>query len=720
MQSVPVFSKVVTDRRPLILAPIVPLALLLLFTVTTSIHGQTDDDFEQQKLTMTRLRNITQTKTLNLLLILKKLDEKKEVFGKRLKVIKQEAPVHESNAPESRTLHTAKYGDEFEETEMIDSWRHVFLPDGRDGWIEERFVQSITVPKKVGKVIDSQTEAAMVEIAERLNGMVQGLSDSAEVVYRQAVDQFVQLSEKEKSSVQKLMNEIEHEHDRLVGFSEYARHFTPRYAVRREPNLSQPSALRFPGPLSGELGINLGNSAYNTSYTESTKSSSSARTLFFNGAMTLSDAAQATAQLSHHRTVLQTPFTSNDIRLGFDYAFSHRTTINSYGVLGTYADDLSPMNDFARYELGANLRTPLGETTQFTSDLTFSGKSYKDESSNSYSGIQLLSNMKMKSGEESDWVFGLNAALQQSDISYLKFNRIAPSAQYLSRSGGRGFGIKAEIENMGYAGTSAGNDFLREQIDLVWSEDNVSRQVTIIGKQFPKNELQNYLRLQTQIRLRDQTGDSHSSANYSALFNFFTTSSGTQPHYIDLRSDASNVGSFISTDWSLFGRAWFDQKDTTDRDHILDTYARVGFQISSVNVGPLIGAHLQIRKDAKVFKRDGNSLRVGIDANGNFTIEKAQLRVNARYEKDFVYGRMLTIDRTTSIVNFGQLVERHPITFQFSIDLRYPLLPALDLTLNINRYEVHPDVNMELSADPIERRYQFNALVGANYRFDSK
>lgn len=698
-----------------------PCFVLFLFVILFSLNilAQTTDELTTHLHTVTRMRSDVQQHTLKLLLLLKQFEDRKEEKVTRLKVITPEAVVREAMTTTAKVIFTARYNEEYDQLEKNESWYRIPLPDGRDGWVSEKSVQTITVLRKHEKAFDPQLETTMLDLIAGLNEKIQSSFDSSLIVLKAVDERFATLTPQDRNATQQTRSAIEREREKLITFSEYATHFTAKYAPGKRTS-DAASAMQFPGPMYGQLGAQYGNSSYNTSYDATTKSSSSARTLFFTGGMTLSNDAQATAQFNHQSTILQTPFSSNDIRFGFDYANAPQSNFNGFATFGNYKDDLSPRNNFNRIGLGATARTTLSPSALLTADLSYDGKNYDDETGNSYDGLQFLSNVKLIASTHTDWTLGVNGTLQDSKISYMKFFRVAPSVQYNTRTALRGFSAKAEAERMAYAGGSDGNDFLREQLDLLWRDEHSQRQLTLTGKQFPNNDFQNYVRLQGQMRTESRGKDSYTTASYSALLNYYTTSSDVQAHYLDLRSDASSIGPVVSQDWNIFARAWFDPKDSSDHDHTIDAYTRIGFELPYVNVGPIVGAHLLIRKGEKIIAREGNSLRFGVDARSNFSIQQAQVNISARYEKDFVYGRKISIDRSTGATTFGELMERHPITFQFSIDVRYPILPALDATLNVNRYEVLPDVNGELSIDPIARRYQFNLLLGVNYHFGTR
>jgi len=692
------------------------LVLVMMVCITPASYGNITGEMEAALQTVKRLRGEIQIKTLQVLTVLKRIDELGSTRAEtHLKIIADGAPVRETNTKSARVLYKAQYDEEFPVLDRIDEWHQVRLRDDREGWILETDVQEYTVTIKNSGHLNPEEIDAVLNLATRLRQVITTKRDSAVKVIAKIEETYNRYTPQEKQAVAGTYTEIQNHMHKITEYFDYATLFTAQYASRRIPVSS--SALRFPGPVNGRLSIQLGNSAYSASSAEAPKSSTNARSLDFMSTMQLSDRANLIASFNHRSTIIQTPFSSTNLRLGFDYVLDNGGSFNSFGSYGGYSDEKESRNDFNQIGAGVNLRYPFSDAATLTANASYDGKSYSDTSGNSYGGVRLLSSINVKSGLNTNWTFGLNGSMQSSDISYLAFNRIMPFIQFLNSSGSNSFGIKGEFEFLGYAEEAKSNTYTREQLAFMWANEYIQRNLTFTGKQFSFNDAQSYVRAQAQMRLQSRDAVNYSRTNLSILYNYFTSPSTSQSDYSDFRADHSRGGGLVSIDMNLFSRFWMDTGDSLVRDHIVDMYGRVGFQLPYVNVGPIIGAHLLVRNGEKFIKRDGNSLRAGIDARSMFTVMTAMVSLSVRYEKSFVYGNEIWIDRNTGVTQFGALTERHPTTLQFAANIRLPVLRNLELTLDMNRYDINPDVNDVVSINPGGRRYQFNLLLGLGYRF---
>jgi len=141
------------------------------------------------------------------------------------------------------------------------------------------------------------------------------------------------------------------------------------------------------------------------------------------------------------------------------------------------------------------------------------------------------------------------------------------------------------------------------------------------------------------------------------------------------------------------------------------------YKFYRIQIGPLVGGHLLLNKDEKVFRRDGNSIRLGIDMNGNFPLQRASLNFAFRYERDIVFGNKISIDQNTGETTLGDLVTRNPSTLQINVGFRAPISRDLELRFDFSRYKIKLDFDEETSLNPIPTKSRLVFLAGIGYRF---
>jgi hypothetical protein len=669
-------------------------------------------DMQQSLEELKSLRQEIQQKTLPLLVLMKQLEGTAVAAPQqRVKVIKPVATIRETDNVASRTLLVARLSDEFLVIEQRDQWYRIRLADGREGWIHEDVIQVFSAPASPSSV-EKKTQAPqdtknLLTLAADLIKTINAKQDTAAQILSSLEESYRQLPETERQKLLPIYSSIVQERNKITEYHVYANHFYEKYAAFQQ--IPSTPTVRLPRGINGQLSIQTGKSAYESQGDESLTS----RDLNFTGSMRLNDRSQVTAALTNRSEVIQTPYGTNDVRLAYVYRSPTGLHLNSYASYNKYDDKNFERNNFKELGAGLNLSYPLSAKSHFFTDLAFNNKAYQEEGSNDYSGGQLNTGFRIRTNPNTQLDLALRGLVQSSDISFLDFRRFVPQFQYLRKTRGGSFGAKLEFEQIGYAEEAKSNDFRRERLDLVWSTNGSQRQITVTGKQFPNNENFNYLKLGLQSRWQSTRGLSFSRTGLSLLYVHHPQGSEQQVDYLDVRADRASSGKSSYLDLSLFGRAW----RSSDRDHLVDFYSRLGLKISKVQVGPVVGAHLLLNKEGSAIKRDGNSFRAGLDLRSQFTINKASVNFAFGYEKAFVYGNEIAIDQNTGELTTGEVAERNPTTLQFSAGLRMPIVQAIDFELDIRRYEIDLDVSDEVSINPVSSRSRLHVLAGLGYRF---
>lgn len=695
---------------------IISVAIVLVLLPLSTGFGDASKDLQQSLDELKTLRQKIQQKTLPLLVLMKQLEGTETGSPQqRVKVIKPVAAIRETDNVASHTLLMARLNDEFAVLEQRDQWRRIRLADGREGWVHEDVVQvfsaSAPAPAAAKQIASPQDTKNFLTLAADLIKEINVEQDTAAKIASRLEAAYQQLPLEQKRQLFPLYREIAQEREKISEYHVYANHFYEKYAAQLD--IPQIPTLRLPRGLTGQLSLQTGKSAYESQAEESVAS----RDLNFSGSMKLNEHSQVTAALTNRSEVIQTPYSSNDLRLGYVYQIPQGLSLNSYASYRGYDDKALLRNNFKNLGGGFDLRYPMNATSLFFTEINYDNKDYKEAGSNNYQGGQFNIGVRRKPNPNAQLTMNLAGLIQSSDISFLDFKRFMPQVEYWRNQNKGRFGARFEVERIGYATEAKGNDFLREQIDLTWSSGGSQRQVSIIGKQFPNNKEQGYIKLGTQMRRQKAKSLALSRTDLSLLLVFFPQGGNRLSDYLDLRVDRSNSGNRFFFDLSLFGRAWRKTDAATRRDHVVDLYNRFGIKIHQIEVGPLLGAHLLLNKEAKAFKRDGNSLRAGLDVNGNFVIKKATVNVAVRYEKDFVFGNEISINSTTGQTTVGELVTRHPTTVQISAGARIPVWQDFEFRLDLNRYNIDLDVDDKTSINPVSSRSRLMILAGFGYRF---
>ncbi len=94
------------------------------------------------------------------------------------------------------------------------------------------------------------------------------------------------------------------------------------------------------------------------------------------------------------------------------------------------------------------------------------------------------------------------------------------------------------------------------------------------------------------------------------------------------------------------------------------------------------------------------------------------LSASGGYEYGFVYSDELAVDVNTGLLTIGDLVQRHPTTFQINSLISVPVLANLELIGRLNMYKIKTDMDQKLSINPIGQSNRFVVLFGVRYRYN--
>ncbi|MBN1351283.1 hypothetical protein JXJ21_17830 [candidate division KSB1 bacterium] len=661
------------------------------------------------------LREEIRKKALPILVMLKQLETAEDVSSPgRAKVINPAAPVHESNLPESAILLQSRINDEFPILEKRDDWYRIQLPDDRQGWIQESQVQEIAAPLPVRK---SPAGISKVELGDvmRVAGQwmpeISAGRDSAEHILGRAKQGFLALPAQQQQLLKPLYAELEAEYQKIVRYFSYVNYFYTEYAAYYEEPPAKKSVFN---NTSGQVSAQLGT----VSYTSTQDKSTSARNINLNLRKVINELSSVSAAVSSRREILETPYSTNNYRLAYQYNIPNGLNIASHAAMHTFSDDSLARNSFSRYNAGYQLRYPLKPEMDLYHDFDYLNKSLKEKGPNAYSTSQFNVGLRYRRDQRTVWTFSTRGLIQSSDAHYLDFKRYVPQVTWQRRNPDGALQAQFEFETLGYHEDAKQNNYRQERLEFRWQRPNSSRQVMLIGKQYPNSNQINYIKLGGKMQwIRSQMAFS-TNMKMSLLLVYFPEIADAGSHYLDFRLDRNQLKPVISYGTNLFVRLWSNPDAGVRRYHLIDFYQTVGYAWQQIRIGPLLGAHLLVHKDERFIKKDGNSLRTGLDFKGNFVIQKALLYLSLQYEYNFLFGEEYQIDPNTGDITPGELKTRHPTTLQAMVDFRLPISRSFDLQALFSSYDVNLDLNEEPGTDMLTEHGRNLFQAGLIYRFE--
>ncbi len=692
---------------------------------STSPNQDAVQSIPESKVELQQISAEMKTSVLALLKLIKEIESNPPIDALEVaKVIVPEAAVRETETLESSIIFQADREDELTILEKRETVIQVHLEDGRTGWISDRDVQILSraVEKKPPSTLQN-----LFSYAARAMQDIEQDKTRAEKLSANLLQNFLQLSNEEKELIKIDYQAAVIARSAIGQYYETATRFFSPYASYAERAIPLSIAQPDHSSLNGQISLNVGKSAY-----ESAKEhSESSRNIQANVTYLLNERSRLIANLGHRKEVMQTPFSTTDLTLGYSHRMQNGLRIDSRLGYLAYDDTNLDRNDFGQITADMQMEVALKQGPRLFGNITHINKNFSQKGGNDFAATQFNTNALFKNNK-SETTYSLRGLLQQSDISYLHFNQFTPRMRYLHRKTPQSnFGIIAELDYIGYAEEAKNNSYFKEKIDLQWAQYSSTQQrqqiAGLVVKQFPNNSQFNYARLSGDLSWRSGIAGMGTSTSASAILNLFTDADTPQTHFIDLRVDRNRIMEKYFIDLSLCNRLWSEIDANKQQDHQLDLYSQAGpvftnhqlgpISVNRLKVGFIIGSHILYGSGGDFLKKNGNSLRFGIGFDTSMRWKKTIGIFSGSFEKSVVYGNEIAVNSMTGQMDFGELVHRSPTFFQFRCETRTPISRDWDLAFNLSHYSIQPDVNDKTSINPLESLSKFKLFLGLVYRF---
>ena len=399
--------------------------------------------------------------------------------------------------------------------------------------------------------------------------------------------------------------------------------------------------------------------------------------------------------------------------------------LNAGFNLNTYNDQINDLNDFSRLGLRAAADYHASPKTNLHFEYQFLNNKYSTDDINSYTDHNIMAVGRQQLNPTACLSFQFRSFLESSQSTFHKFSDIEPSIGYEKSGPNSHLDLRFLYETLSFSELKLKN-YGRAALQLSGSKlkDLTSRgyNLTLTYKNFPNNDLLSYFQIWGRY---SSTTSGRFTTTFSPSFytNLFTKDSASS--FTDLRLDWSGSSISLFTGLSAYLRFWHSPGTKTDnqeivKPHVLDVYGRLGLNLKYIRVGPTVGLHALLASDSKgFFERDGNLFRFG----GMFEAEiplphQIHLSASGGYEYGFVYSDELAVDVNTGLLTIGDLVQRHPTTFQINSLISVPVLTNLELIGRLNMYKIKTDMDQKLSINPIGQSNRFVVLFGVRYRYN--
>jgi hypothetical protein len=668
------------------------------------------------------------------------------------KIISPFANVNETDNENSITIAVVRLNEEYAIMEKRENWIRIKTENNREGWIQENYLQIISkappeIPDQKKKITGKEASVLLSQISGNKNAILE-LYETASHTLQQINEIYNGLPHEKKKALEADYNASLLAKEKIEKYYDYATRFLKPFdnisALADEKHHAHVvPGERFKGTALADIG--------KSSYTNMGSNSTISRRLGFNGIYQIDPSMSLEAGINHQNELIQTPFSNTTIETGISKKFEDKLQLNGKLVYENYNDKTTATNTFGLFNTGINLMYNPSKKSNIYGNINFRSKDYNNLEENNYQGVFYTIGTSLMPKENKTLRFQVLGTSQFSERDFFRFNQINPTLNYMVKQNPkRTFNLVLDIDLLKFASTNNSNDYQKYKMELKWrinrSKKILMKNLNLIYKSYPFNELQDYARIGYNLQRRKGSAEKKSSSSsFSTILTYVVNRDNMMaPDQFDLRWDKSNTGPAGYFNINIFNRLWnnFVKSDTTSYDNVIDFYSEFGPNIRNIGhgtvaftglkIGLIFGGHIyynfsklifaseQIDEEANPFKdtffRNGSSIRGGIGITSEFKIKNARLELAGSYERSLVLQKQASID-TTGTVIYGDNLMRKPSSFQFRIDFRLPLYKNWDIHFNLSNYSIRTDATMETSINPIEKKSNLRLSGGLIYRF---
>lgn len=676
-------------------------------------------DLEQ----MQRIEKSLRRLSLALLSLIKKMDPQ-ETSGYQdqstdmVRVVIDGCQVYETADPRSQVIYTPRINDEFEVLDRNDGLYQIRLQDGREGWISEKCIQPFSL----------QTQRVVIHFRGVSSNEIKNYLDAATDIFASITQQKQTADQIYKKNQSKQLGQdpaFRAAYLKIQKYYSYAREFHGRFV---ENKLFETKGATLLSRLSAWTELFLGRNAYRTEYLKEdpVDQSGFVHDISVGGDLTLNSKSRVSVKVNKKSDIIQTPFNTLTMDAGYTYRDSQKLTFRIGANLNTYNDQLSDFSDYKRITLRSDVDYQLSPQARVLVNYAFLKNDFSLNSDNSYNNHRILAASKWKSGSRSEITLQMRSSLQSSQSDLYNFTNLEPSLSFDHYGTNSRLTVRAFYNMFSYSDLKlrSYNRAVLQFQNQARSRNTSSRwDLAVMSKAYPNNKSASYLQLRGGF-VRTRSGRLGLRFAPSFTTNLYTENS--ESNFTDLRLDFSTTTSAFFASLSSFFRFWHspgdpDAENAVVKPYVLDVYQRLGLNLKYIKIGPTFGLHAQFSSERGVefFRRDGNLIRIGGIVEGNIPFPLGiYLTLRGTYQYGFVYNNEIDIDVNTGDITTGDLLMRHPTTFQIHSNLRVPLYQNLVLLGRVNYYKIASDMDEKLSIRPIAHNTRFTAMVGISYRFN--
>ena len=683
-----------------------------------SYSGVNAKELEQ----IAKIEKTTRQHSIAFLSLIKQMDpEKTSGFDTHgvdmVRVVIDRCSVYEAMDTMSSVIYSPRINDEFEVRERNDGFYKILLFDGREGWISEQCIQPFSGQKR-----EAQIRFLGIEASE-----VKKFIEAASSIFEQISQQKIltdQIYKKYSSAGTEGSLEFQAAYLKIEKYYDYAYQFYRKF-VENKSFQAGTKDLSLLTKLSAWTEILFGSSSFSTEYLNQgpEKNSGLIRDITLGANALLGESSQLDVKFANKRDVIQTPYSTTTVDAGYSYTgnsgLNFKTAIN----FNTYNDDLSDLNDYSRLTLAAGGDYSFNQNSRLLFDYSFLQNSFSINEGNNYASHKIFGAFKFKSTPQSEFTVQMLSNLQTSEQALYNSTNFVPSITYDKYGGNSQTKFRFLYDMFSYPDLdlrSYNRAVLNFRLNSKAGGSSKSVDLSATAKRFPQNKGGDYIQLQGRYA-STKGGRFNTIFRPSIYSNLYTTN--TANSFTELRLDLGGNTQVFFSHFSTYFRFWHSPGNPDEgqvKPHVFDLYGKIGLSFKYIRIGPTVGVHALFSSDQEeFFRRDGNLIRFGGIVEGNIPFPRGiKLAFSGSYEYGFVYNNEISINPNSGEFDQGELLQRHPTTFQGNAVITIPVYKSFELLGRANFYKIDTDMDEKISINPMTQNTRFTFLVGLKYRYN--
>ncbi|MCX6557118.1 MAG: hypothetical protein NTW95_06760 [Candidatus Aminicenantes bacterium] len=671
------------------------------------------------------LEKTARKESLAFLCLIKKMEPEKKNSSRwrkveKGKVVKNRCKVYDALDENARTLYSPRLNEEFTIIEKNDEFFRILLPGGREGWIEEKCLQTFSVNEeeiqtKFKGVANSQINQFMTTAGE-IYARLARQKDSAEKIYEKYRDLPL--------SGPRTIKEIRSAYGKISRYFQYGDYFYREYVRDRKLLFSAGSDALAKLSAWGELFLGTSSHVTEMPGSQSEENKGGSHDISLGASYALKENSQMELSFSSRREIIQTPFSNTAIQAGYSLRGSGKMNVHAAFSYNSYNDETNDFNNFSQVALKTDASFDLRPGQTLRLDYSFANNSFANDQTAGFANHALAAGLNFQVNKEAGLNLQLRSNLETSDSAFHKFIFLSPSIGYERTRANSRLLLKFAYELISFKELELKNfNRISLQLDSAGRKGDLSRNAGLffIYKTFPNNDQSSYLQLGGKYATA-LNGLKTRLFSISVNSNLFTANGANS--YSEMKLDYGGTSQGFFSNLTLYGRFWHSPEGTGSgsvKPHVIDLYAAAGLRSAFIKIGPVIALHALASSGdgTSFFKRDGNLFRIGALAEAEFPLPaRGRLTLNAAYEYGFVYNDEISINLGSGEITSGDVVQRHPTTFRINGQASLPILPQLEFISRVDFYKISTDMDPSISINPIIANRMFLLLFGVRYRYN--